>query len=80
MLCDHLGGGIGRVGGRRKMGGYGNICIHIADSLCYTTETNKIVKQLYSNKEVKKKKKRLFWLFGVFCVSIQILRFFVLVL
>ena len=28
--------GIGRVGGR----GYGDICIHITDSLCYTAETN----------------------------------------
>ena len=28
----------------------GDICIHIADSLCCTVETNDIVKQLYSNK------------------------------
>ena len=28
--------------------------MHIADSLCYTAETNNIVKQLYSNKDVKK--------------------------
>ena len=34
--------------------GYEDICIHIAD--CYTAETNSIVKQLYSNKDVKKKK------------------------
>ena len=34
--------------------GYGDICIHIADSLFYTAETNNVVKQLYSNKDVKK--------------------------
>ena len=34
--------------------GYGDICIHIADSLCYTAEHN-TVKQLHSNKDVKKK-------------------------
>ena len=27
----------------------GDICIHIADSLCCTEETNNTVKQLYSN-------------------------------
>ena len=33
------------------------MCICIADSLCYKAETkNTIVKQLYSNKDVKKKK------------------------
>ena len=41
MLCDHLGGGIGRVGGRRKREEiWGYICICIADSLCYKAETN----------------------------------------
>ena len=35
--------------------GYGDICI--ADSLCYTAATNN-VKQLYSNKDVKKKKEK----------------------
>ena len=62
MLCDHLegwdreGGREGDARGRR----YGNICICITDSLCYKAETNKhtIVKQLYSNQDVKKKKKR----------------------
>ena len=34
---------------------YGDICIHIAGSLCYAAETNKHnnVKQLYFNKDVK---------------------------
>ena len=27
----------------------GNICVYIADSLCYTVETNSIVKQLFSS-------------------------------
>ena len=49
MLCDRLGGwgGMGRVGGREMreggdMGGrrYGNMCISVADSLCYKAETN----------------------------------------
>ena len=38
VLCDHLEGGIGRE--TQEGGGYGDICIHIADSLCYTAETN----------------------------------------
>ena len=61
MLCDHLegwdgeGGSEGDTRGRR----YGDICICIADSLCYKAETNTpLVKQLYSNKDVKKKRKR----------------------
>ena len=29
--------------------------MHITDSLCYTAELTHIVKQLYSNKDVKKK-------------------------
>ena len=60
MLCDHLEGWY-REGweGDAKGRGYGDICIHIADSLCYTAETNNIVKQLYSNKDVLKKKKLL---------------------
>ena len=42
VLCGHLegwdgeGGKEGDAGGRR----YGNVCICIADSLCYTAETN----------------------------------------
>ena len=50
-------GGMGRVGGRHKREEIGDICICIADSLCYTAETNTIVKQLYSNKDVKKIKR-----------------------
>ena len=42
MLCDRLGGWdgeggrVGDAGGRR----YGNVCICVADSLCYKAETN----------------------------------------
>ena len=43
-----MGGWEGDARGR----GYGDICIHIADSLCYTAETNNIIKQLHSNKDV----------------------------
>ena len=56
MVCDHLegwdkeGGREGDARGKR----FGNICICITDSLCYKAETNTIVKQLYSNKDVKK--------------------------
>ena len=42
MLCDHLEGwdrGGGREGDTRGRG-YGDICIRIADSVCYTAETN----------------------------------------
>ena len=61
MLCDHLegwdreGGREGDARGKR----YGDICICIADSLCYKAETNTplCVKQLYSNKDVKKQNK-----------------------
>ena len=58
VLCDHLegwdreGGREGDARGKR----YGNICICITDSLGYKAETNTIVKQLYSNKDVKKKR------------------------
>ena len=41
MLCDHLEGS-DREGGRERDArgsGYGDICVHIADSLCYTAET-----------------------------------------
>ena len=42
MLCDHLEGW-DREGGREgdaRGRGYGDICICITDSLCYTAETN----------------------------------------
>ena len=41
MLCDHLEGW-DREGGRETQEGrlYGDICICIADSLCYKAETN----------------------------------------
>ena len=42
MLCDHLEGW-DREGGREgdaRRRGYGDICIPIADSLCYTAATN----------------------------------------
>ena len=38
----------------------GHVCVHIADSLGGTTESNHMVKQLYSNK-IKKKMKRWSW-------------------
>ena len=45
MLCGDLNG--------KEIQKRGDICILIADSLCYKAETNTIVKQLYSNKDVK---------------------------
>ena len=51
MLYDHLEGWEGDARGRTC----GDICICIADSLWYKAETNTTVKQLYSNKDVKKK-------------------------
>ena len=42
VVCDHLEGW-DREGGREgdeRGKRYGDICIHIADSLCYTAETN----------------------------------------
>ena len=61
MLFDHLKGWDreGEREGDARGKRYGNICICITDSLCYKAETNTtIVKQLYSNKDVKKKKKK----------------------
>ena len=37
---------------------YGDICIHIADSLCCTAETNTPLKSNYTPKKMLKKKKR----------------------
>ena len=48
MLCDDIEGWEGGSRGR----GFGDICMHMADSLCYTTETNSVVRQLYSNEDV----------------------------
>ena len=51
--------GVGEGGweGASRRREHGDICILIADSLCCTTETNNIVKQLYYNKDKTKKKK-----------------------
>ena len=54
MLCDQLEGWDREGDARGKR--YGDICICITESLCYKAETNTIVKQLYSNKNVKKKR------------------------
>ena len=56
MLCDHLEGW-DREGAREVQEG-GDICMHMADSLWCTTGTNSIVKQLYSNKDLLKKRRR----------------------
>ena len=41
MLCGDLNG--------QKIQKRGDVCVHTAGSLCYTAETNSIVKQLYTN-------------------------------
>ena len=44
MLCDDLdgqNGGLGGGGDGREVQEGGDICIHIADSLCCTAEANK---------------------------------------
>ena len=40
MLCDHLEGWDREGEGDARGRGYGDICILIADSLCYTAEIN----------------------------------------
>ena len=41
MLCDHLEGWDREDGREMQEGGYyGDVCIRIADSLCYKAETN----------------------------------------
>ena len=42
MLCDRLGGWDGEGGREGDAGGrrYGNVCISVADSLCYKAEAN----------------------------------------
>ena len=57
VLCDDLEGWDEGGGGRALQEG-GNICIHVADSLCCTAETI-IIKQLYSNKTIGKKYDRM---------------------
>ena len=52
MLCGDLNG--------NKTQERGDICKHIANSLCFTAETKpNIVKQLYANKNYLKKKKKI---------------------
>ena len=41
-------GGIGKVGGTHKRERYGDICICVADSLCYKAETNTRLKSNYT--------------------------------
>ena len=36
MLCDHLEGWDGEGGRETQEGGYGDLCIRIADSLLYS--------------------------------------------
>ena len=54
MLCDHLEGWDreGDARGRR----YGDICICITDSLCYTAETNTILQSNYTPIKILKNK------------------------
>ena len=74
MLCDHLEGRDreGEREGNARGKRYGDICICIADSLCYKAETNNIVKQLYSNKKLIIKKRK-------FCMQVLYLNSFVFV-
>ena len=51
--------GLGGWEGGSRGRGYGDVCLHMADSLCCATETNSIVKQLYSSKDLLKKKSNL---------------------
>ena len=53
-LCPPRGVGKGGWEGDARGRIYGDICLCIADSLCYTAETNTFVKQLYSNKDVNR--------------------------
>ena len=53
MLCDDLDGWDEGVGRSKR-----DICIHTADSFHCTAESNNIVKQLYSNKDVKNKQEK----------------------
>ena len=57
MLCDDLEEWDREDGREAQEGGDMGMCVHMADSLCCATETNSIVKQLYSNKERSTKNK-----------------------
>ena len=49
MLCDHLEGWDRECGREaQKGGGYGDICIHIADSLYCTAETSPTLQSNYT--------------------------------
>ena len=59
MLCDHLEGWdreSGREGEAREKR-YGDICICIANSLCYKAETNTPLESNYTPIKMLKKKK-----------------------
>ena len=56
MLCDHLEGW-NRESSRR---GYGDICMHIADSLCYTAESNTTLYNNYTPVKMLKKKRKIY--------------------
>ena len=55
MLCDDLEGK-DEEGGREVQEG-GDICTHIADSLCCTAESNTTLKNNYTPIKKKKRKK-----------------------
>ena len=54
-LCPPRGVVQGEWEGDARGKGYGDICIHVADTLCYTAKQHTTVKQLYSNKDVNNK-------------------------
>ena len=58
VLCDHLEGW-DREGGREgdaRGRGYGDMCIRMADSLCYTAEANAPLQSNYTPIKMFKKK------------------------
>ena len=59
MLCDHLEGWDREGGRERDARGrrYGDICICIADSLCYKAETNTPLLSNYTPIKMLKKKR-----------------------
>ena len=60
MLCDRLGGWDGEGGREGDVGGrrYGNVCISVADSLCYKAETNTPLRSNYTSIKMFKKEKK----------------------